>query len=156
MPNRPTRIALLSFAAAVVVTAPLVAQGDQASIYKTRHDAYHHLGDAFKTIRDQVRADAPDMAAIKSAAQTVQKASVDQFNWFPAGSGPAPGVKTRAKAEIWTRPQDFEAAQKLFAKEAEKLNAAAAAGDVAAVKSQFGDVGKACKNCHDTFRSPED
>jgi cytochrome c556 len=156
MLKRPGRITLCAIAAAIVVAAPLVAQGEQAAIYKIRHDAYHHLGEAFKTLRDQLRSDSPDVAALKSAAQTVHEASVNQFNWFPAGSGPAPGVKTRAKAEIWSQPQDFAAAQKLFAAEAEKLGKAAAASDVAAVKNQFGAVGKACKNCHDTFRTPED
>jgi hypothetical protein len=39
---------------------------------------------------------------------------------------------------------------------APKLLSAANAGDVDAVKSTYGDLGKACKNRHDTFRSPED
>ena len=86
----------------------------------------------------------------------MNRASNEQFNWFPAGSGPKEGVKTRAKAEIWNKPQDFNAAQKLFQEQAGKLNTVAASGDVAAVRAQFGEVGKACKNCHDTFRTPED
>ena len=40
--------------------------------------------------------------------------------------------------------------------QAGKLNTVAASGDVAAVRAQFGEVGKACKNCHDNFRTPED
>ena len=155
-----TRTRVLSVAVIIAAVAPLgilVAHDDQATgIYKTRHDEYHKLGDAFKTLRDQTRQDSPDVAAVRNAAQVVKDASVNQFNWFPAGSGPAPGIKTRAKAEIWAKPQDFEAAQKLFAAQAAKLNTVAAAGDVAGVKAQFGEVGKACKNCHDTFRTPED
>jgi cytochrome c556 len=34
--------------------------------------------------------------------------------------------------------------------------AAAKSKDVAAVTAAFKDVGGACKNCHDTFRKPED
>jgi len=155
-----TRTRLLTLAAAIAIVAPLtaiVAHDDHATgIYKVRHDEYHKLGDAFKTIRDQVKSNAPDAATIKTAALVVRDASVNQFKWFPAGSGPVPGVKTRAKAEIWSKPQDFEAAQKLFAERAGKLNDVSATGDVAAVKAQFGEVGKACKNCHDTFRTPED
>ena len=160
MSNSLRRKTALLVAAAVAVAAPLgalVAHDDHATgIYKVRHDEYHKLGDAFKVIRDQVRASAPDSAAIKDAAKVVSDASVNQFKWFPAGSGPQAGVKTRAKADIWSKPQDFEAAQKLFAEEAKKLNAAAGSGDVAQVRSQFGEVGKSCKNCHDTFRTPED
>lgn len=151
---------LLAIAAAIAVAAPigaLVAHDDHATgIYKVRHDEYHKLGDAFKVIRDQVRAGTPDAAAIKNAAVVVSTASNEQFKWFPAGSGPKEGVKTRAKAEIWSKPQDFEAAQKLFQEQAGKLNTVAAAGDVGAVRAQFGEVGKACKNCHDNFRTPED
>jgi cytochrome c556 len=159
MPSRSIKKISLVLASALFI-APLTAlmahDDGSTGIYKVRHDGYHKLGDAFKTIRDQLKADAPDAAQIKSAAQVVADTSVQQFKWFPAGSGPKTGVKTRAKAEIWSNPSDFEAAQKLFADAAAKLNKSASSGDVAAVKAQFGDVGKSCKNCHDTFRTPED
>ncbi|HEY6641611.1 cytochrome c [Povalibacter sp.] len=146
-------------AAAAAVAAPvgaLVAHDEHATgIYKVRHEEYEKLGDAFKTIRDQTKASTPDTAAIKSAAAVVTRASVQQYNWFPADSGPRAGVKTRAKAEIWSRPEKFAAAQKLFEEQAGKLNTAAAAGDFPAVSAQFGEVGKSCKNCHDNFRTPE-
>src|SRR5262245_26530493 len=142
-----TRTSLL-IAAVVAVVAPLgiIAAHDEnaTGIYKTRHDAYHKLGDAFKTIRDQVKSGSPDLAAIRSAADVVNETSVNQFNWFPAGSGPAPGVKTRAKAEIWSRPQDFEAAQKLFADQAKKFHTVVAGNDVAAISAQFAELGKSC------------
>ncbi|HMN45474.1 MAG TPA: cytochrome c [Povalibacter sp.] len=154
------RSRILLTIATAAVAAPLgviLAHDDHATgIYKVRHDEYHKLGDAFKVIRDQTRANAPDAAAIKNAAVVVNNAANEQFNWFPADSGPKEGVKTRAKAEIWSKPQDFNAAQKLFQEQAGKLNTVAAAGDVAAVRAQFGEVGKACKNCHDNFRTPED
>lgn len=144
-------------AALIAPPAALVAHDDHATgIYKIRHDEYNKLGDAFKTLRDQTRAGSPDAAAIKNAAKIVNDASVNQFNWFPAGSGPQSGAKTRAKAEIWSKPKEFEAAQKLFAQQATKLNAAAGASDLAAVRAQYGEVGKACKNCHETFRTPEE
>ncbi|MFL6547184.1 MAG: c-type cytochrome [Povalibacter sp.] len=159
MPMRSS-LKMTLLAATFITAAPLsglLAHDENATgIYKTRHDGYHKMGDAFKTIRDQVKSGSPDAAAIKSAAQIVNDTSVSQFKWFPAGSGPKPGVKTRAKEEIWSKPQDFEAAQKRFADAASKFNKAAASGDLTAVRAQFGDVGKACKNCHDTFRTPED
>ena len=37
-------------------------------------------------------------------------------------------------------------------KEASKLAEIAATGDIDAIKSQFGEVGKTCKSCHDSFR----
>lgn len=161
MPNRSNRKSTFLFiaigAALIAPLGVLVAHDDHAvGIYKVRHDEYNKLGDAFKTIKDQTGAKAPDAAAIQGAAQVVKAASVNQFKWFPAGSGPETGAKTRAKAEIWAKPKEFEAAQKLFAERAPKLDAAAGTGDMAAVRAQFGEVGKACKNCHDTFRAPEE
>jgi len=154
-----TALLLISGLAVAAPLGMLVAQDDHAhseGIYKVRHDGMHKLGDAFKVIRDQTQAGSPDAAAIKQAAEVVNEVAVDQYKWYPAGSGPKAGVKTRAKAEIWSKPQDFEAAQKLFAEQAKKLHTAAAGGNVAAVKAQFGEVGKSCKNCHDNFRAPED
>jgi cytochrome c556 len=142
---------------ALGVAAPvggLIAAASARDQQKARHDHYHKLGEAFKTVRDETRG-TPDMAKIKAAAQVINEASIDQGRWFPAGTGPEAG-KTRAKAEIWTRPEDFKAAQKVFSDAAPKLLAAANAGNVDAVKSTYGDLGKACKNCHDTFRAPED
>ena len=89
------------------------------------------------------------------AAETVQKASVDQQQWFAKGTGPEAG-KTRALPEIWSKPADFTAAQKMFEDRAPALVAAAKAKDVDAVSAAFKQLGGACKNCHDTFRSPEE
>ena len=143
---------------ALGIAAPvgvLIAAASARDLQKARHDHYHELGDAFKTVRDETRAGSPDMAKIKAAAQVINAASIDQGRWFPAGTGPEAG-KTRALPEIWKRPEDFKAAQKVFSDAAPKLLAAVNASDLSAVKSTYGDLGKSCKNCHDTFRSPED
>jgi cytochrome c556 len=155
--NSRTLAALIALAIGVA-TAPagaLLADASTKDLMKARHDHYHKLGDAFKKVRDEVRGSQPDMAGVRHAAQFINDASVNQGKWFPAGTGPDAG-KTRALAEIWSRPQEFEAAQKAFSNAAPKLLAAANANDAGAVKKQFGEVGKACKNCHDTFRSPEE
>jgi cytochrome c556 len=149
--------ALVSIAigAAATPDGALLADASTTQLMKARHDHYHKLGDAFKKVRDEARGARPDMTAVKRAAQFINDASVDQRKWFPAGTGPEAG-KTRALPEIWSKPKEFEAAQKVFSEAAPKLLAAANANDVSAVKTQFGEVGKACKNCHDTFRSPEE
>lgn len=143
---------------ALALIAPLgilVAAPAAKDILKVRHDHFHSLGDAFKTVRDQTQKSSPDFAAILKAAQVVNDASIDQQQWFPAGSGPEAG-KTRALAKIWAQPKDFEAAQRRFSEAAPKLLAAANAKNIDAVKSEFGNVGRSCKNCHDNFRAPED
>jgi cytochrome c556 len=84
----------------------------------------------------------------------VQKTAAEQGNWFPKGSGPEAG-KTRALPDIWSKPDDFAAAQKLFADKAPALTAAITAKDADAVGKAFRELGGACKNCHDSFRAPE-
>ena len=141
-------------AALLIPAVVLTAEPTARELQKARHDHYHELGDAFKVVRDQTRSDTPDLAKIKTAAKEVNDASVNQEQWFPAGTGPDAG-KTEALAEIWSKPAEFKAAMKLFSDSAPKLYAAANGGDVAAIKTAFGDVGKSCKNCHENFRAKE-
>jgi len=154
--NRVLRSAI--FATLLAPALALVAQASEPTnvkeLQKARHDHYHKLGDSFKVIRDQIRNDKPDLAAIKTAASVVNDAAATQEKWFPAGSGPEAG-KTQAKAEIWSKPAEFKTAMKNFSDAAPKLQSAASAGDVAGIRSAFADTGKTCKGCHETFRAEE-
>ena len=79
-------------------------------------------------------ADSPDLAAVRSAAARWRSFAGQSAKWFPAGTGPDVG-KTGAKAEIWQKPEDFSAKMRDFQGAAKALNAAAAKGDVAAIKA---------------------
>jgi cytochrome c556 len=139
----------------VALVIPVVHAATPVETQKARHEHYEELGKAFKAVRDQTNASTPDFAALQKNAEVVNEASVNQQQWFPKGTGPEAG-KTRALPEIWSKPADFEAAQKMFSERAPKLLAAAKSKDVDAVKAAFKETGGACKNCHDTFRSPEE
>jgi cytochrome c556 len=144
------------FRSAIVVALliPVVHAATPVEAQKARHEHYEELGKAFKAVRDQTSTDSTDFAVLLQNAETVHEASIDQQRWFPKGTGPEAG-KTRALPEIWAKPAEFEAAQKMFSDRAPKLLAAAKAKDVGAVKAAFKELGGACKNCHDTFRAPE-
>ncbi len=59
---------------------------------------------------------------------------------------------TRAKPEIWKEGAKYkEAADKMQA-EIVKLNTAAKAGNIDALKAAFGPAAASCKACHDNFR----
>ena len=60
--------------------------------------------------------------------------------------------ETKAKPEIWTERDKFNAAATSMQEEMVKLNAAAKTGNLDAIKAAAGNVGKACKGCHDTYR----
>ena len=158
MPRRPLmRFFTVVFVPAFLVGAATAHSSDEGrtEAQKVRHHHYEELGDAFKTVRDNSRGDNPDWAALEKAANVVAEGSIDQQRWFPKGSGPDAG-KTRALPEVWSKPDDFTAAQKMFTDRAPKLLAAVKAKDAPGVQAAFKEVGGACKNCHDTFRAPEE
>jgi cytochrome c556 len=145
------------FRSAVVAALliPVVQAATPLETQKARHEHYEELGKAFKAVRDQMNASSPDFAALQKNAEIVNEASIKQQQWFPKGTGPEAG-KTRALPEIWSKPADFEAAQKMLSDRAPKLLAAVKAKDIDTVKAAFRETGGACKNCHDTFRSPDE
>ena len=59
---------------------------------------------------------------------------------------------TRAKSEIWSERDKFNAGATKMQEEMAKLNTAAKSGDQAAMRAAAGAVGQACKSCHDTYR----
>jgi cytochrome c556 len=140
-------------AASVAIASAAAYAATPAEVLKQRHEHYEQLGDAFKTVRDNSKGN-PDFAALEKAVAVIQKATVDQAQWFPKGTGPEAG-KTRALPEIWSKPTEFAAAQKMFADRAAPLTAAVKAKDADGVGKAFRELGGACKNCHDGFRAPE-
>ena len=120
-----------------------------------RHEGMEDIGDAFKVLGREMKADAPNLEAVRTHAATVARLAPEVSRWFPPGTGPDVG-KTRAKPEIWQKPEDFAAKTRAFQAAAQKFDATAKAGDVAAIKASFGEVGKTCKACHDPYRAPED
>jgi cytochrome c556 len=130
-------------------------QGAQQAV-ETRQHNLKELGGAFKEVRDQMRKPQPDMAAVTQASGKIAQLVAQMNTWFPAGSGPAKGIETDAKPEIWSDPQGFSAALTKLQTEGPKLQTLAKANDVDGLKKQVGAVGGACKGCHDKYRVPEE
>src|SRR5690349_4340826 len=84
-PTLKSRISVIAVVAAAVSVAAYAAT--PAEVLKQRHEHYEQLGDAFKTVRDNSRGN-PDFAALDKAVAVIQKATVDQQQWFPKGTGP--------------------------------------------------------------------
>lgn len=61
--------------------------------------------------------------------------------------------ETKAKADIWTDWGRFKMLAEKFSAETAKLRERAKLGDASAVKVQLREVSKACKACHDDFKS---
>jgi len=128
---------------------------DAGKVISARIDAYKKIGTAFKAINDGLKADAPDTQMIAAQAKIMKDLSGKIPSWFPKGTGPESGVKTRAKAEIWSDWATFGAAAKGLSTESARLESLAKAGNLDAIKAQVKATGGACKTCHDKFRGPE-
>lgn len=64
-------------------------------------------------------------------------------------------VKTHVKPEFFQNMEEVGKLAGEFVTAANNLNAAATKGDQSAVQTAFGDVGKACKACHQKFRADD-
>jgi len=126
-----------------------------AALMHERHEHYKAMGKAMKGMGDQLKSDAPSIEEIRRDAALIAHYAPQIPGWFPHGSGPETGRETRAKAEIWTDADTFHQRAETFAAEAARFNHTAQAGDLDAIRAGQGELGKACKNCHDRFRGPE-
>jgi len=128
------------------------AAGEAPPIIKEREENFEAIGKAFKAIRGQLDADAPDFALIAASATDINTRAAAIPNHFPAGTSTADGFKTEALPVIWEKPEEFKAAAQKLVDESAKLASLAPGGDKAAVAAQAMAMGGACKGCHDTFR----
>ncbi len=142
-----------SAAAADANTAAPAA--NPAEVIKAREAHYKEIGKAMKAIGDELKKSAPDVKVIQANAATIDRLAPQVPGWFPAGTGPEAGIKTEARAEIWTKPEEFSAAATNFATAARQFNATAQTGDIAAIGAAMKQLGGSCKGCHDKFRTEE-
>jgi cytochrome c556 len=91
-----------------------------------------------------------DAAAAQANAEVVVDLSKLPFAGFVEGtSGTAKG---EPKANVWSDKAKFEAGAKEMNEAVVKLQAAAKAGNLDALKAAFGPAAGTCKNCHDNYR----
>jgi len=128
-----------------------------AEVVKARQQALKSIGSAFKVIRDELKSGTPDAAKIKAAGARIAQEGSAIDGWFPAGTGPDSGVKTDAKAEIWSDPAAFSAAREAFVREATKsAQVFTTDSDPSAWSVATGSLGQTCRGCHDKFRVKRD
>jgi cytochrome c556 len=117
-----------------------------------RQGAMVLIGHHFSRIGAVVQGKAPfDKATVAKDAQLVATLSALPWDAFMA-----PGAekgKTHLKAEALTDKDGFKAAADATVAETSKLAQVAGAGELDAIKAQFGAVGKTCKGCHEKYRS---
>lgn len=143
------------FGSAVVALAAVVATQAHENMdlpegpIRDRHELMEEVGKNAKIIGDAMKAG--DTDKVGGPATQIAAAAKKVAALFPAGSE---HPKSRAKPEIWQKPDMFAAEVKSLEDAATALaKAADEGGDVPqAAKELFA----ACKSCHTEFRLPED
>lgn len=156
--HKATRAAIAAVAVLIAgVSGIAVAQTaaparTPAQSVEYREAQFRRLGAAFKAVNDQTRASSPNLATIRANAQTISTLAAEFPSWFPAGSGPAAGLETKAKAEIWTNGSGFTEQVTRFQTAARNLATASAGTDTAAIGASARALGATCGGCHTAFR----
>lgn len=130
---------------ALAVSTQVFAQAD--AIQK-RQDAMKGNSAAAKAIKGAV--ETKDYATVEAKAKDIMGTADKIVSLFPKGSTTG---KTKAKPEIWEKPDEFSKAAKNLSKSADELASAAKAGNAADVDVKVKALGEACNSCHKQFRA---
>ncbi len=123
---------------------------------KTRQAGYSFMGWNMGKIKANLEGDfdTDQVAAAANVIAAIAKSGMGAL-YGPGTDQNIGEVKTRVKPELFD-PANQEDVGKIagnFVAAASKLAEVAAGGDQAEVASAFGDVGQACKACHDKYRA---
>lgn len=149
--RRSMKVALASLILAGVACAPAMAQQKPEEVLALRKGVFQVIRSSFGPMAGFADGKAP-LDAARAGVLGARLAAIAPMaaEVFPAGSDFVAG--TKAKPEIWSKPDDFKAKMAAFQTAAAKLADAAKSGNLDAVKASVPDVGKACKACHDDYK----
>lgn len=137
----------------LVLAAGAALAADEAALVGYRQKVMKGIGANTAAIGDILKFKLPyekNVAAHAEALHTDAQLIVSAFA-KKAGS-----PKSNAKPAIWEKHDDFDAHAEKLVEASAKLAKVAEGGDRKAIGAQMKEVGKACQDCHEDFRKPED
>ena len=145
------QFALISGLLALLLALPASAQfAKPEDAIKYRKASYTVMATHFGRLGAMASGRTPYDA--KAAAENADiVATLSKLPWAAFGEGTDKG-ETRAKPEIWKESAKFKEASDKMQADIAKLNVAAKAGNLDALKAAFGPAAASCKACHDNFR----
>ncbi len=160
--HRPARrrtvlLAATTVAAGVAFCAlNVVAQGRPQSkaeqAIKYRQSVYKIILWNFGPMAGMVQGKLPyEAAEFSKHAERVATMAPMLLEGYPPDS--AAGAPTRAKPEIWQNLDEFTTLMHNMENKAAALASTAREGSLEKSRAAFGELGDACKACHDKFRS---
>ena len=144
-------LSLLASFVALTLAVPAQAQfAKPEDAVKYRKASFTVMANHFGRIGAMANGKAPFDA--KAAAENADLvATLGKLPWAAFGEGTDKG-ETRAKPEIWKESAKYKEASDKMQAELGKLQVAAKAGNLDALKAAFGPAAASCKACHDNFR----
>lgn len=144
---------MLKLVPAIAVIAALGTTLAFAGPIEDRQAGMKQIGKAMGAFAGIAKGEAAyDAAVVKTNADSMLEGMKKAFANFTAGSESGP-PETYAKAEIWSDPEGFKAAQDTALKAVEAM---AATTDETGFKTALAGLGEACKGCHSKYRRPKD
>ncbi len=145
--------ALAAFALVTVGASGARADDGAAAVAK-RQAVMKSMGAHMGGIKGAMKAGNGKAVAMHAGA--INSLAKVLVGFFPKGSGPESGAKTRALPKIWAEWDKFKAVPATLAAESAKLVQTAKGGDMKAIGAQFGAMAKAgCGGCHKPYRKPK-
>ncbi|WP_332671390.1 c-type cytochrome [Aromatoleum sp.] len=146
-------------ALALAASASAQAQTKPEDLIKYRQSGYSFMAWNMGKIKAQVvEGTAPyNKDQVAAAANLIAAtANSGMGALYAPGTDKGKGWKeTRVKSDFFKEQDEVGKIAVNFVQQANKLQQVAVSGDQAAIKTQFGEVGKACKACHDKYRLEE-
>jgi cytochrome c556 len=148
------RIALAAaFLAATAGTATAQQFKPEEEI-RYRQSVMNVIGRAMGPMGAMAQGKAPFNAAVAQKNAALVETMLG-LPWESFGAGTDKGAPNKADPKIWKEGAKFKQSAESAQKAVAALVAAAKSGEEGKFKPAFGEVGKACKACHDDFRTKE-
>lgn len=139
---------------ALAIAAGALAQGKPEDEIRYRQSVMNVIGHAFGPMIAMAQGKIPYDKAVVAKNSNLIEALIG-LPWPAFGPGTDKGAPTQASKKIWSEPAKFKHASDNVQQAVADLDKTAQGGDEKTVKVALGHLGKACKACHDDFRTKE-
>lgn len=145
---------ILVAACSLAFAATALAQVKAEDEIRYRQSVMNVVGRAFGPLIAMAQDKIPYNKEV-AARNSLLLESLAPLPWSAFAAGTEKGAPTKADLKVWSEAQKFKDAGEKMQQAVVKLGQSVKTGDEKAVKAAAGDLGRACKACHDDFRLKE-
>lgn len=137
----------------VLAAGAALAADDEAVLVGYRQKVMKGIGANTAAIGDILKFKLPYEKNVLGHAQALHAGAMLAASAFEKK---ADSPKSMAKPEVWQKQAEFKEHADHLVEASAKLVKVAEGGDMKAIGAQMKEVGKACQDCHDDFRKPDE